>query len=48
MKLSEQEYKELIANLEYLQDKVESCYQDETKAFIENLKKEYKKHIKLS
>lgn len=45
MKLTKQEYEELIANLEFLNDKVEDCYKQETDAIVKKLKEEYKKFV---
>lgn len=45
MKMSEQEYEELIAHFEFLEDKVESCYKMETTNVLERLKEKYKKYI---
>lgn len=43
--MTEEEYKELIAHFEFLNDKVESCYKRETDAVVKRLKEEYKKHV---
>lgn len=45
MKMTEKEYKELIAHFEFIEDKVEDCYKRETKTVLENIKEEYKKFI---
>lgn len=45
MKMTEQEYKELIAHFEFIEDKVEACYKRETERVPENIKEEYKKYI---
>lgn len=45
MKMNEQEYKELIAHFEFLQDKAEVCQKDESRKVIERLKKEYRKFV---
>lgn len=45
MKMTEQEYKELIAHFEFIEDKVEACYKRETEIVLENIKEEYKKYI---
>lgn len=45
MKMTEQEYKELIAHFEFIEDKVEACYKQETKRVLERLKEEYKKYV---
>jgi len=45
MKMTEQEYKELIAHFEFLNNKVEECYKRETDAVVKRLKDEYKKYI---
>lgn len=45
MKLTKQEYEELIANLEFLNDKVENCYKQETDTIVKKLKEEYKKFV---
>lgn len=45
MKMTRKEYEELIKNLEFLSDKIETCYKNETDNFLKQLKKEYKKFI---
>lgn len=45
MKMTRQEYDELIAHFAFLEDKVEACYRRETEKVLENLKKEYEKYI---
>lgn len=45
MKMTEQEYKELIAHFEFIEDKVEACYKKETEKVLENIKEEYRKYI---
>lgn len=45
MKMTEQEYKELIAHFEFIEDKVEACYKRETERVLKNIKEEYKKYI---
>ena len=45
MKMTEREYKELIAHFQFIEDKVESCYKKETEKVLENIKKEYRKYI---
>lgn len=45
MKMTENEYKELIAHLEFLNDKVEKCYKRETDAVVKKLKEEYEKYV---
>lgn len=45
MKMTEQEYNELIAHFEFIEDKVEACYKRETERVLENIKEEYKKYI---
>lgn len=45
MKMTETEYRELIAHFEFLEDKVEECYKHETERVLEKIKEEYKKYI---
>lgn len=45
MKMTEQEYKELMAHFYFLEDKVEACYKRETERVLENLEEEYKKYV---
>ena len=45
MQMSEEEYERLISRFEFLNDKVESCYKQETDKVVENIKKEYKKSV---
>lgn len=45
MKMTEQEYRELIAHFEFLEDKVEKCYKRETTEVLKRLKKEYSTKI---
>lgn len=45
MKMTETEYRELIARFEFLEDKVEACYKRETEQVLENIKEEYKRYI---
>lgn len=45
MKMTEQEYKDLIAHFEFIEDKVEACYKKETEKVLEEIKEEYKKYI---
>ncbi|MDU6263736.1 MAG: hypothetical protein E6600_04470 [Anaerocolumna aminovalerica] len=45
MKMTVQEYEELIAHFEFLEDKVESCYKRETEQVLERIKEKYKKYI---
>lgn len=45
MTMTQKEYKELIAHFEFLNDKVEDCYKQETNAVVERLKKEYEKFV---
>ena len=45
MQMSEEEYERLISRFEFLNDKVESCYKEETNAFVEKMKTEYAKNV---
>lgn len=45
MKMTQQEYDELIAHFAFLEDKVEACYKQETEKVLERLKEEYKKYV---
>lgn len=45
MKMTESEYKDLIAHFEFLNDKVEKCYKRETDAVVKKLKEEYEKYV---
>jgi hypothetical protein len=45
MKMTEQEYKELIAHFAFLEDKVEEGYKRETSRLLERLKEEYHKYV---
>lgn len=45
MKMTEQEYKELMAHFYFLEDKVEACYKRETERVLERLEEEYKKYV---
>lgn len=45
MKITETEYKELIAHFEFLEDKVEDCYKRETEQVLEKIKEEYKQYV---
>lgn len=45
MRMTEQEYKDLIAHFEFLEDKVEACYKRETEQVLERIKEEYKKYV---
>lgn len=45
MKLTEKDYELLIGRFEFLNDKVESCYKEETDSFVNRLKEEYKKYV---
>lgn len=46
MTMTQQDYENLIAHFEFLEDKVESCYKRETEKVLEKLKDEYKKYVK--
>lgn len=43
--MTDQEYQELIAHFEFIEDKVDFCYQRETKEVLKRLKEEYKQYI---
>lgn len=45
MKMTEEEYEELIAHFCFLEDKVGACYKRETQEVLEKLKEEYRKYI---
>lgn len=45
MKMTKQEYDELIAHFSFLENKVDPGYKRETEKVLENLKKEYEKYI---
>lgn len=45
MRMTEEEYEELIGRFVFLNDKVEECYKRETKELLERLKDEYKKYV---
>lgn len=45
MKMTKQEYDELMAHFYFLNDKVEECYRRETNAVIDRLEKEYSQYI---
>lgn len=45
MKMTKDEYEDLIAHFVFLNDKVEACYKRETDAVVERLKDEYKKYV---
>lgn len=45
MKMTKEEYNELIAHFTFLEDKVEACYKRETEKVLENIKKEYAQYI---
>lgn len=45
MKMTQSEYKELVANLEYLADKAEACYAQEVAAALLQLKASYLKYV---
>lgn len=45
MKMTEEEYDDLMAHFDFLGDKIEPCYKRETDAVIRRLKDEYREHI---
>lgn len=45
MKMTENEYKELMRYFEFFNDKVESCYRKETDALIKKLEEEYARYV---
>lgn len=45
MKLSKSEYEKLIKEFDFFADKAESCYKNEVKEFLEQLKKDYLKKV---
>lgn len=45
MQMTIEEYNELIAHFEFLEDKVEECYKHETEQVLENIKEEYKQYV---
>lgn len=45
MKMTREEYEELIAHFEFLEDKVESCYRRETGRVLERLKENYGRYV---
>lgn len=45
MKITENEYKELMMRFKWLAEKSEQCYQNEVKNLIEQYEKEYKEYI---
>lgn len=45
MKMTKQEYEELIGHFEFLNDKVEKCYKRETDIVLVRLKEEYLKYV---
>ena len=45
MKMTEKEYKELIAHFNFLADKADEAYEREVQKVVERLKEEYKRYI---
>lgn len=45
MKMTEKEYKELIAHFNFLLDKVDPAFQQEAEKVVERLEEEYKQFI---
>lgn len=45
MKMTEKEYKELIAHFNFLLDKVDPAFQREAEKVVERLEEDYKKYI---
>lgn len=45
MKMTQQEYEELIANFAFLEDKAAACFKEETSKVLEQLKNEYQKYV---
>lgn len=45
MKMTEKEYRELVAHLEFIADKAEDCYRREVEQLLEDLKKKYKQYV---
>lgn len=45
MKMTEEEYNDLIGHFRFLNDKVEECYKRETNSVVKRLEEEYRKHI---
>lgn len=45
MKMTQQEYDELIAHFAFLEDKVDPGYKRETEKVLEKLKKKYQRYI---
>ena len=46
MQMTEAEYKELMANFYFLNDKVDDVYRRETDKVIERIEEEYKQYVK--
>lgn len=46
MQMTEQEYKDLMAHFQFLNDKVDDVYRRETDRVIERLEEEYKQYVK--
>lgn len=45
MKMTEKEYKELMAHFNFLADKADEAYEREVQKVVERLKEEYKRYI---
>lgn len=45
MRMTEDEYDDLMAHFTFLEDKVEACYKRETEKVLENIKEEYRKYV---
>lgn len=45
MKMTQQEYDELIAHFAFIEDKVDPGYKRETEKVLERLKEEYKQYV---
>lgn len=45
MKMTEKEYRDLIAHFNFLADKADEAYEREVQKVVERLKEEYKRYI---
>lgn len=45
MKMTEKEYKDLIARIRFIADKCDECYEKEVDRAVERIEEEYKKCI---
>lgn len=45
MKMTKQEYEQLMNDIRFIADKLQSCYEQEIKSFVKELEQEYKKSV---